>query len=78
MKAIIVLNPLEVILNVSHHFDSFPVVLLHGKGLSEDGHVLVVQKGKGELPLAKVPSYVMRLSSFNLEVVIIRLVDVLK
>ncbi len=74
MKAILILNPLKMILNKSNHLDPPTIILLHGQGLSKYGHILIVQKGKGKLSFAETSADAMRSPPLDLEVVIIRLV----
>jgi hypothetical protein len=76
MKAILILNPLEMILNISNHLDPPPIILLHWQGLSKYRHILIVQKGKGKFSFAETSTDAMRSPSLDLEVVIIGLVDI--
>lgn len=74
MKAILILNPLKMILNKSNHLNPLPIILLHWQGLSKYRHILIVQKWKGKFSFAETTAHAMRSPSLDLEVVIIRLV----
>ena len=76
MKAILILNPLKMVLDKSNNFDPLPIILFHRQGLSKYCHILIVQKGKGKFSFAKNSSYSMRLPSLDLEVVIIGLISI--
>ena len=77
MKAVFILNPLEMILNKPNHFDPFAIVFLYWQRLGKYGHIFIVQKRKGKLSLTKAASYVVRLSSLDLEIIVGKLVYIL-